>query len=157
MRGPDPSRARPGRSVLVDRSEEGAVPVEITAAEDDVNAVRIRGRVSSTPERRHLPSGDEVVALRVVVRRDDAASVDTIDVSIGPAPAAGGRRSPGQVGRRVLAAAERLTVDERVEVVGQLRRRWWEAGGARRSRLEVRGTSLARVVEDPDRSGAGPD
>jgi single-strand DNA-binding protein len=125
------------------------VPVEVTAADDDVNAVRLRGRVSTTPERRYLPSGDEVVALRVVVRRDGAATVDAIDVSIGPAPAAGGRRAVGQVGRRVLAAAERLSVDERVEVVGQLRRRWWDAGGTRRSRLEVRGTSLARVVEDP--------
>jgi single-strand DNA-binding protein len=114
-----------------------------------VNAVRIRGRVSTTPERRSLPSGDEVVALRVVVRRGDGAAVDAIDVSIGPAPAARGRRTPGQVGRRVLAAAERLTVDDRVEVVGQLRRRWWEAGGARRSRLEVRGTTVARVVDDP--------
>jgi single-strand DNA-binding protein len=127
------------------------VPVELTAAEDDVNAVRIRGRVSTTPERRSLPSGDEVVALRVVVRRVDATTVDAIDVTIGPAPAPHGRRAEGQVGRRVLAAAERLTVDDRVEVVGQLRRRWWEAGGARRSRLEVRGTSVARVVEDPRR------
>jgi single-strand DNA-binding protein len=133
------------------------VPVEVTAADDDVNAVRLRGRVSTTPERRYLPSGDEVVALRVVVRRDGAATVDAIDVSIGPAPAAGGRRAVGQVGRRVLAAAERLSVDERVEVVGQLRRRWWDAGGTRRSRLEVRGTSLARVVEDPGtRDAVGP-
>jgi single-strand DNA-binding protein len=132
------------------------VPVELTAAEDDVNAVRIRGRVSTTPERRSLPSGDEVVALRVVVRRGDGATVDAIDVSIGPAPAPRGRRTPGQVGRRVLAVAERLTVDDRVEVVGQLRRRWWEAGGARRSRLEVRGTSVARVVEDPRRHAVPP-
>jgi single-strand DNA-binding protein len=132
------------------------VPVELTAADDDVNAVRIRGRVSTTPERRYLPSGDEVVALRVVVRRDGAATVDAIDVSIGPAPAAGARRADGQVGRRVLATAERLRVDERVEVVGQLRRRWWDAGGSRRSRLEVRGTSLARVAADPGAHGAAP-
>ena len=122
--------------------------VELTGSDQDVNAVRLRGRVSGVPERRVLPSGDEVVALRLVVRREDETTVDTIDVSVGPAPAAGTRRSAGQVGRRLLAAAERLVPDQRIEVVGQLRRRWWEAGGARRSRLEVRGATLARVTED---------
>jgi single-strand DNA-binding protein len=125
------------------------VTVDITATEDDVNAVRLRGRVSAAPERRVLPSGDEVVALRVVVRRGADPTVDAIDVSIGPGPAPGSRPAAGQVGRRLLAAAERLEVDQRIEVVGQLRRRWWEAGGARRSRLEVRGTAIARVVDQP--------
>lgn len=131
------------------------MPVEVTAAGGDVNAVRVRGRVSTTPERRHLPSGDEVVALRVVVRREDGTTVDAIEVSVGPGPGPGARRGAGQVGRRVLATAERLAVDDRVEVVGQLRRRWWDAGGSRRSRLEVRGTSVARVVEPPDPTLAG--
>jgi single-strand DNA-binding protein len=129
------------------------VTVEITATADDVNAVRLRGRVSAAPERRVLPSGDEVVALRVVVQRGAGATVDAIDISIGPGPAAGARPSSGQVGRRLLAAAERLEVDQRVEVVGQLRRRWWDAGGARRSRLEVRGTAIARVVDEPGSRG----
>lgn len=114
----------------------------------DVNAVRLRGRLSSGPERRTLPSGDEVVGLRVVVRRPDGGSVDAIDVSLGPGPSTGARRRPGQVGRRALAAAERLDVDQRVEVVGELRRRWWDAGGARRSRLEVRASAIIAVVEE---------
>lgn len=116
----------------------------------DVNAVRLRGRLSSPPERRVLPSGDEVVGLRVVVRRPDGGAVDALDVSVGPAPGAGGRARPGEVGRRQLAAAERLTVDQRIEVVGELRRRWWDAGGARRSRLEVRATAVLPVDEHDD-------
>lgn len=117
---------------------------------DDVNLVRLRGRVSGAPERRVLPSGDEVVALRVVVRRPDSETVDALDVSVGPAPGPGGRRSDGQVGRRVLATAARLSVDDRVEVAGELRRRWWDAGGARRSRLEVRATTVrASPVDEP--------
>jgi single-strand DNA-binding protein len=114
----------------------------------DVNAVRLRGRLSTVPVRRTLPSGDEVVALRLVVRRPDTSTVDTVDVSVGPAPAAGRRASVGQVGRRSLAAAERLEVDQRVEVVGELRRRWWDAGGTRRSRLEVRATAVLPVAGD---------
>jgi single-stranded DNA-binding protein len=47
-----------------------------------------------------------------------------------------------------LARAERLTPGTRVEVEGQLRRRWWEAGGARRSRVEVLASAIA-PVDDP--------
>lgn len=121
---------------------------QVQADEGDVNAVRLRGRLSSVPERRVLPSGDEVVNLRVVVRRPDGTSVDALDVSVGPGPGAGGRARPGEVGRRQLAEAERLAVDQRVEVVGELRRRWWDAGGARRSRLEVRAAAVLPVVGD---------
>jgi single-strand DNA-binding protein len=131
------------------------VGAQLQAGGNDVNAVRLRGRLSSTPQRRALPSGDEVVNLRVVVRREDATSVDTVDVSVGPGPGAGGRARPGGVGRRQLAQAERLAVDQRVEVVGQLRRRWWDAGGARRSRLEVRATAVVPVVGEPDASAGG--
>jgi single-strand DNA-binding protein len=127
------------------------VVVELQADERDVNAVRLRGRISTEPDRRTLPSGDEVVRLRLVVRRPEGAGVDAVDVSVGPAPPAGGRRGAGQVGRRVLATAERLAPDQRVEVVGELQRRWWAAGGARRSRLEVRATAvLPVVVATPD-------
>ncbi|MEX1179179.1 MAG: hypothetical protein WEB09_12030 [Nitriliruptor sp.] len=112
----------------------------------DANLVRLRGRISTAPERRVLPSGDEVVALRVVVRRPGGDTVDALDVSVGPGPAPGRRPTAGQVGRRVLAAAERLELDARVEVVGELQRRWWQAGGARRSRLEVRATEVRRTV-----------
>lgn len=118
--------------------------VQVTPTADE-NAVRLRGRVSTAPERRRLPSGDEVVALRVVVRRPIGDTVDALDVSVGPAPPSGGRAGPDQVGRRVLAAAARLEIDDRIEVVGQLRRRWWQAGGGRRSRLEVRATAVTCV------------
>lgn len=124
--------------------------VHLRANGADVNAVRLRGRLSVTPERRTLPSGDEVVRLRLVVRRSDGAGVDAIDVSVGPAPAPGKRRHDGQVGRRLLASAARLRPDQRLEVVGELQRRWWAAGGARRSRLEVRATAVLAVDGGPD-------
>jgi len=113
----------------------------------DVNHVQLTGRVSAVPERRTLPSGDEVVALRVVVKRDDGG-VDTVPVQVGPAPPAGRRPGPGQVGRRSLASAQRLTTTDRVAVTGGLRRRWWAAGGARRSVLEVRATRVEPLGSD---------
>jgi single-strand DNA-binding protein len=130
------------------------VETELRGDATDVNAVRLRGRLSSVPTRRTLPSGDEVVGFRVVVRRPEGGSVDTIDVSVGPAPAAGRRRQPGQVGRRALAAVQRLDVDQRIEVAGELRRRWWDAGGARRSRLEVRAGAVIAVVDDTASEGS---
>jgi single-strand DNA-binding protein len=112
----------------------------------DRNEVRLVGRVSGTPERRILPSGDEVVQLRLVVRRV-TDGIDTLDVAVGPAPAAGNRPRPGQSGRRLLATAERLHDGERVEVRGELRRRWWGNGAVRQSRVEVR----AHAVEASSR------
>ena len=52
---------------------------------DDVNVVKLVGRVSAVGEPRELPSGDLVVMVRVVVsrppRRARGATVDTIDVA----------------------------------------------------------------------------
>lgn len=107
----------------------------------DTNEVVLEGRVSAAPERRVLPSGDEVVSLRVVVRRADGA-VDTLPVSVGPAPPKGRRPQPGQVGRRLVATAAAVPSDACVRVEGALRRRWWRAGEAARSRIEVAARSL---------------
>ena len=123
--------------------------VQGVAGISDDNIVRLVGRITTAPERRSLPSGDEVVSLRIVVRRPDGI-VDTVPVQVGPAPGAGRRAGPGQVGRRSLSAAERLSTGTRVRVEGRLRRRWWQAGGARRSMLEVNASVIAPVSEPAD-------
>jgi single-strand DNA-binding protein len=126
------------------------VAQHVDAAGEDLNEVRLVGRVSGRPERRTLPSGDEIVSLRVVVRRP-GTGVDTFDVAVGPAPPSGGRPRGSQVGRRLLAAAERVGDGERVAVTGTLRRRWWGGGGARQSRVEVRADTIARRGPRHDR------
>lgn len=94
-----------------------------------MNSVELRGRVSADPERRTLPSGDEVVSFRLVVPRDARArrrsrqSVDTIEVSAWSAKA-----------RR---AALRLQPGDEVTVTGQLRRRFRRTGGAPQSFVSV--------------------
>ena len=123
---------------------------------ESVNSVRLVGRVSAEPEHRELPSGDQLVQLRVIVARparrgrsgpgsrgatttpastQGAApirqQVDTIDVTCWTAVArrAAARLQPGQV----------------VEVHGALRRRFYRAGASTQSRYEVEASLLRRV------------
>ncbi|GAA5162938.1 single-stranded DNA-binding protein [Ornithinimicrobium tianjinense] len=101
------------------------------------NEVRLVGRVSGEPSVREMPSGDELVQLRVVVprprsKRDGGRrQVDTIDVACWSG--------------RVRQKARRLTDGQGVEVVGGLRRRFFAAQGGRASRYEVEASSLRSV------------
>lgn len=107
---------------------------------EQVNDVRIRGRVSGAPRRRRLPSGDEVVSIRVVVPRT------------GEAPRGGSTRvirsdtveCAAWSGRPQAAMAD-LLPDEHVFVTGALRRRFWRAGGAVASTFEVEVHQVERV------------
>lgn len=106
-------------------------------AQEPVNEVRLRGRLSGEVAPRELPSGDTVVTMRVVVPRAPRPGarrqVDTIDVACGSAAT-----------RRVAA---RLTPDDHVEVEGTLHRRFFRAGGAAASRYEVEALRLRRLRE----------
>lgn len=83
---------------------------------DDNNRVHLAGRVSADPETRVLPSGDEVVSFRLIVRRSAAARrrskqlVDTIECSAWTSTM-----------RRTVS---RLQAGAEVEVTGELRRRF---------------------------------
>lgn len=101
------------------------------------NEVHLVGRVSGEPAARELPSGDEVVQLRLVVARparrggSGRTQVDTLDVACWTA--------------RTRGAAVRLEPGSGVEVTGALRRRFFAAQGARASRYEVEASTLRRV------------
>lgn len=112
----------------------------------DRNQIVLEGRLSAEPELRDLPSGDTLVQLRVVVQRPDGSRVDSLPVVVGPGPAKGRRRGPGQASRREVARASGLACDERVRVEGWLQRRFWAAGGVRRTRLQVVATSVERIA-----------
>ena len=102
------------------------------------NVVHLTGRISADPETRALPSGDELVSFRLVVRRDAAALrrskqlVDTIECTVWRAAL---RRSV----TRLAAGAE-------VEVHGQLRRRFTSGGGGTASWVSVEVDSCRRVT-----------
>ncbi len=105
----------------------------------DTNRVTLTGTVAAAPQVRVLPSGDELVTVRVVVRRppstrEGAPTVDTVDC-------AAWRAAP----RRSVA---RWVPGDRVAVEGALRRRFWRtpAGPASRYEVEVeRARRLARA------------
>ena len=116
------------------------------AAAPDVDPLRARnevllvGRVSGTPEQRELPSGDSIVAWRIVVARIPirprpegvrAATVDTFDCV---AWTAGLRRT-----------ARGLADGDVVELEGALRRRFWRAGAGAASRCELEVSRVRRL------------
>ncbi|GEP39376.1 hypothetical protein NPS01_30390 [Nocardioides psychrotolerans] len=100
------------------------------------NEVRLIGRISQEPESRELPSGDTIWTFRVVVPRAPAAvrphqSVDALECVVWS----------GRLKRFVRT----WHAGDVVEVSGQLRRRFYRAGGAAVSRVEVE-VSSGRVI-----------
>jgi len=107
------------------------------AQNQSCNEVTLVGRVSAVPERRDLPSGDQLVTLRVVVDRPaqkgaTKRSVDVIDVACWT--------------RRTQRTASSLQPDDELRVEGALRRRFFAAGAGRASRYEVEAGRLVRLT-----------
>jgi single-strand DNA-binding protein len=104
---------------------------------DDNNQVQLTGRISAVPESRVLPSGDEIVSFRLVVRRSAAARrrskqvVDTIECSVWPAGL-----------RRTVA---KLQAGTDVTVTGALRRRFSRGGAGVASWVSVDVDSCRKV------------
>jgi single-strand DNA-binding protein len=119
-------------------------PVVVDDPAEAVNEVRLLGRLAADPQLRELPSGDTVWNLRVVVERPVPAGqarprqrVDSLECAVW-----GGRlkgRIAGWKGGDV------------VEVCGAMRRRFFRAGGATASRVEVE-LSRGRIIR---RAGSG--
>ena len=97
---------------------------------DDDNTVLLRGRVTSTPLIRELPSGTSITTFRLSVTRARTAmtkgSTQTVDWVDCTAWNARCRRTVGG-----------WAVGDRVEVTGSLRRRFYRAGEGSSTRLEV--------------------
>lgn len=105
-----------------------------------VNVVSLVGRVSAAPERRQLPSGDELVTFRLIVPRpppakgggaEERTRVDVVDIACWSA--------------RTRRSATRLDADLAVRVEGSLRRRFFRSSGGAASRYEVEAGSVTRV------------
>ena len=114
----------------------------IDSGDQDVatNDVRLVGRLTAEPAVVELPSGDALVTFRISVPRA---------VVGGPATAGKGQRvdsvpctawSP-RLRRSILA----WRAGDLVEVSGAVRCRFYQAGGATRSRVEVEATS-AKII-----------
>lgn len=103
------------------------------------NSVSLRGRVSSAPVERSLPSGDVIVTLRLVVARDKSPmsskskqSSDWVDCVAW--------------GGRTKRSVSRWQVGDVVEVEGALRRRFFRTEARTSTRVEVE-VLRGRLVE----------
>lgn len=93
-----------------------------TATEEDdagANLALLRGRLSSPPGRRDLPSGEVVHTFEVTIREEGRPTVSVPVVLEGAAAPAG------------------LDEGTEVVVIGRVRRRFFRAGSATASRTEV--------------------
>ncbi len=95
-----------------------------------VNEVRLVGRLAADPQLRELPSGDTVWSLRVVVERavppgkeKPRQRVDSLECAVWAG--------------RLKKQVEKWEAGDVVEVTGAMRRRFFRAGGATASRVEV--------------------
>jgi single-strand DNA-binding protein len=117
------------------RAEPKSSTPEAVAGE---NTVLLRGRVSTAPERRELPSGSVIVTFRVTVPRSATVmtkgsrqTVDWLDcVAWGAGP------------QRTVSS---WSLDDEVEVAGALRRRFYRGGQGTSTRLEVEVLRAKRV------------
>jgi single-strand DNA-binding protein len=133
-----------GREEVLDMTDRTAEKTATLTGDLGDNAVELRGRVSSAPVERELPSGAVISTFRMSVARARTAmtagssqSVDWVDCTAWTART---RRSVGA-----------WTVGDQVEVSGALRRRFYRAGDAATTRLEVEvlGARQARPRADP--------
>ncbi len=119
-----------------------AATSEVQPDDEHINEVRLRGVLAAAPVPRSLPSGDELTAFRITVRRppDERGHVDSIDCAT----------TTTTVRRRL----ERCAVGDVVELTGTLRRRFWRNAGGIGSRYEVNVAAI-RVSRRPRRRNAG--
>ncbi|MDN5789387.1 MAG: single-stranded DNA-binding protein [Micrococcales bacterium] len=138
------ARAAKSRTAQAGAAATARVAAPGTDPDEPVNEVSLRGRLPAVAEERELPSGDQIVTIRVVVPRRDGPSrptsrggdrrrvtVDTIDVVCWSA--------------RTRRAALRLKPDDQIAVQGALRRRFFRGPSGPQSRYEVEASALRRV------------
>ena len=119
------------------------------AVDEGGNHVEVRGRLSTDPVDRELPSGAPIVSFRLVIPRTTTVMTrgsnqrsDWVDCTAWSAAAR--RRASG------------WNVGDTVEVVGALRRRHYRAGEVSGSRVEIEmlgGRLVARAEEPPRKAG----
>ena len=115
--------------------------------EDPANSVRLRGRVTTAPEQRQLPSGATIVTLRLSVPRGRSPMTE------------GSRQTTDWVdcvawGAKPRRSATGWRVGDLVELEGALRRRFYRGEAGRTSRLEVE-VLAGRIQARAESRGAG--
>lgn len=108
------------------------------------NEVRLVGRIGGEPTVVELPSGDALMTFRISVPRAQAPA---------PAGAVAGRRTDSVPctawAPRLRRSIATWRTGDLVEVTGAVRCRFYQAGGATRSRVEVEAASAKIIRRSP--------
>src|SRR6185503_12657033 len=94
-----------------------------------INIAIVRGVLSSAPECRTLPSGSELAQLQVTTRPDAEGAAVSVPVSVTDPP----------------AWIADLDAGDELLLTGTVRRRFFRAGGATASRVEIAALAVARA------------
>lgn len=100
-------------------------------ADQSLNTVLLRGRVSAPGVEKILPSEDRVVEFRLIISRPIQVGVDTLDIAAWNS----------KVRRRALTLKE----GEWVEIVGSVRRRFWQGATGVASRWQIEASEITRI------------
>ena len=98
--------------------------------EEPGNLVRLRGKVSTSPDERDLPSGTTIVTMRLSVPREPSPMTE------------GSRQTADWVdcsawGRKVRRTVSGWRTGDLVELEGALRRRFYRGASGTATRLEI--------------------
>ena len=97
---------------------------------EHVNLVDLIGEVSEVPTEVTLPSGEEIIEIRLVVS-PTGSSKSSLDVIVRD--------------RSLMRRARGLKAGNTIAVQGELRRRFWRSGGSISTRLDIEADSLEKV------------
>lgn len=134
------------------KARTGTEPGAELESEDEgpTNLVRLRGRISTPPEERELPSGTSIVTLRLSVARESSPmtkgsrqTFDWVDCSVW--------------GAKIRRTASRWREGDVVEIEGALRRRFYRGASGTATRLEVEVLSGRLVSRAESRQRAAGD
>jgi single-strand DNA-binding protein len=98
---------------------------DTSAPAPSVNIAVVRGTCSSAPDVRVLPSGSTLALLQVTTRTDDGETT-SVPVALWDPP----------------AGVVQLDAGDEVVAVGRVRRRFFQAGGATASRVELEAATV---------------
>ncbi|HEU4337555.1 MAG TPA: single-stranded DNA-binding protein [Nocardioides sp.] len=122
------------------RSDAEGVPDD-----DGTNEVRLRGRLTSTPVVVDLPSGDSLVSFRISVPRGPGSARTTAGSSSQRVDSIPCSAWTASLRRRIAG----WRPGDTVEVTGAVCCRFYQAGGATRSRVEVVASSAKIIRRAP--------
>lgn len=95
------------------------------------NEVLLRGRISGEPREKEMPSGDRVVEFRLVIPRKVREGVDTLDIAAWTS--------------KTRRTGLSLKPDQKVEISGAIRRRFWQGPTGVASRWQVEASTISRI------------